>query len=334
MQLPFAKQASGAHNYVQVFQQAHAAQNYGLAHDAFKAAIAADADYAYRAMAAPNGALSDIAEKLNKTDEIVSLLDAAFPSAPHMHMMCENKPDVIRHVLNLREENLARGMPSVVLVTMEKSGSVSLANIFTSGLNLPSFAYSFLNLQVVESWARDYARGGCCYVTHLRPYRVNIARLMRAGISKMIVHVRDPRQALLSRIHHVEHYRDAFPETNNEEFRQMDMDSKLRVMFGFYLHCISWIEGWAKAAQDIEIMFSTFEDFVADRDRLMQRYLDFYGPKAASFSAPKAFTEHEGIDYHKRLGEVDEWRRVFSQKSQNLLSSLLEPELKEKFGWK
>lgn len=325
---------SSATSHIQAFNQAHAQQNYGFAYDAFCNALKKDADYTYRAIAAPNGALSDVAERLNRTDEIVALLDAALARNPRMHLMSENRDDHMRHATRVREENLARGMPSVVLVTMEKSGSVSLANIFTSGLNLPSFAYSFLNLQVVESWAKDYARGGCCYVTHLRPYPVNIARLKRAGINRMIMHTRDPRQAILSWLHHLERYRDAFPEQNNETFRALDLNQKLREVFGFYLHYLRWIEGWVKASAEMEIMFSTFEELVTDRDKLAQRYLDFYGPKASAFNASHAFTEHAGIDYHKRLGEIEEWRGVFSPENQKLLDSLLAPELKKKFGWK
>jgi hypothetical protein len=318
---------------IEAFHSAYAKQNYEEAYQAFCNALEADADFSYRAIAVPSGALGRVAEKTGKVDALAVKLDTAFVRSPHMHLMCENRPEQIEHVKRVREENLAKGKPSVVLVTMEKSGSVSLANIFTSGLNLPSFAYSFLNLSVVESWARDYARGGACYVTHLRPYPENITRLKRSGIGKMIVHTRDPRQAILSWLHHLERYRDVFPEKNNSHFRSLSLDEKLPHCMDMYMGYVQWIEGWCKASQDIDILFSTFEQFVMSRDDFTQRYLDFYGPHAGEFNPHSAFTEHAGIDYHKRLGEIDEWRSVFSPANQRMLGQLLPDALRERFSW-
>src|SRR5262249_60039065 len=120
--------------------------------------------------------------------------------------------------------------------------------------NLPSFCYSLVSLEVVESWARDYARGGACHSSHLQPTPENVARLKRCGIDKLIVHVRDPRQALLSLMHHVTPYPRG-PEG--------PLDQRIETAADDYLASIRWIEGWLDAEDEIRILFSRFEDFVA-----------------------------------------------------------------------
>ena len=202
----------------QNFQSAHHAQNFGLACDAFVEAVLADPDIGFRYfMTRASAAIAMAMRHTQRSSEIVAILDKLLAKHPEMHLLVDYDPELIRMFIALRASHIAKGLPSVILVTQAKSASISVSNIFHSGFNLPSFAYSLANVEVIESWVRDYARGGACYTTHLWPTPQNIDRIEQAGI-RCIVHVRDPRQTLLSIIHHIDRYQDPLPALSRTGF--------------------------------------------------------------------------------------------------------------------
>ena len=254
-------------------------------------------------------------------------------SYPDMHIPVDYDPEAIRRIVDLREGNIAKGLPSVVHVTQGKSASIPVANIFNSGFDLPSFMYSLVTEDVIESWATDFARGGACYSTHLRPQRVSIDRLKRAGIKKVIVHVRDPRQAMLSMVHHVTMYPDQLPGLARSGFGNLAIADQIDEMTGFFIDRILWIQGWLDAESDLDILFSTFEDFVHNRDAFTRRYIAYYGDHEEHFSWQDAMQAHQGTDQHFRSGRIDEWREVFPKREAEFLTTCIPREMRERFNW-
>jgi hypothetical protein len=317
----------------QQFQRAYENQNYGIAYQHFAEALDLDAGVAYRYFVVRASAQVEFtARATGRVDELTARLDALLARHPNMNLLCDDDPDSIQRLCELREANIKKGLPSVALITLPKSASISVANIFTSGFNLPSFAYSFITVGVMESWAHDYARGGACYATHLRPTPSTVERLKRSGISKIIVHVRDPRQTLLSTVHHLSLYPDQLI-TLTKTVTHRPIAQQIDELMDFYIHRIRWIAGWMEAESKLDLMFSTFEDFVSDRRAFIQRYLDFYGAPPEHFSYESAVERHQGTDYHYRKGEISEWRNVFPSKQAAYLSSLVPKEVKQRFGW-
>jgi hypothetical protein len=309
-------------------------QNYGDAFNGFAEALNAHPDLAYRYFVTrASGPLGDVLEKTGKTRSVAASLNELITRHPNINLLCGDDPSEVDRALQLRELNIQRGLPSAVIVSQGKSASVAIGNIFSAGFDLPCFAYSLLTLEVIESWARDVARGGASYTTHLRPYKRNISRFKRAGIRKIVVQVRDPRQRLLSMIHHVMRYDDASLHLKHNAFASRDIDEQIEDLMDFYLQSIDWIQGWLEAEKELDILFSTFEEFVRDRAAFVGRYVEFYGGPMEYFHVDRAIDIHEGIDYHYRSGEVDEWRRVFSPEQAARLSSLLPDALKRRFSW-
>jgi hypothetical protein len=95
------------------------------------------------------------------------------------------------------------------------------------------------------------------------------------------------------------------------------------MLMPFYLTRLKWIQGWVSAASELNIMFSTFEEFVRDRETFIESYLEFYGAPRHHFSYEDATRVSEGIDYHYRLGLIDEWRKVFPPDLARDLNELL-----------
>jgi hypothetical protein len=293
------------------FLFSYGVNDYGTAYDAFIQALWADAGIAYPFFLTRSGGhLSRILHHTGKAAELAVWLDTLSARFPTMHLLWVGDTASTRRLIDLRESNIRKGLPSIVVATLPKSASISVANIFNSGFNLPSFAYSLADIEIVESWARDYARGGACHVTHLLPTRKNIRRLKSCGVDRLIVHVRDPRQALLSWVHHVVRYPASLPHLLRGGFQENSIADRIEAVMETYIRDIQWIEGWLDAEEEIEIKFSRFEDFVQDRAAFIQGYLDFYGVPEKFFSMEDAVTAHAGTDYHYRAGLTDEWRTV------------------------
>src|SRR5262249_31384850 len=144
---------------------------------------------------------------------------------------------------------------------------------------------------------------------------------------------RDPRQYLLSLIHHVDRYRIDFPFISEHEMYRGPIAEQIDRLLAQYIAGVFWIQRWIAAESEIEVLFSTFEDFVKDRDAFIERYLEFYGGPREHFSYENAVTEHAGTDYHFRSGQTDEWRSVFPAEQAKLLSKILPDDLKQRFGW-
>ncbi len=106
-----------------------------------------------------------------------------------------------------QQANRAKGYGYAFLNTMPKSGSVFLADHLASLYRTP-FARigvdSFPRSLVIPGRAEVLAQGGLWDQMHLDASPENLDQLERAGIRKIYLHVRDPRQATLSWAHHLE----------------------------------------------------------------------------------------------------------------------------------
>lgn len=316
------------------FMTAYLAQRFNPAVDIFLEALADDPHGAFRHFGTfATGQLSQALIETNRIDEVAVRLDALLADHPHMHLICPEEPDRISRLLSRREENIHNGLPSVVVAAMGKSASTAVGNIFHSGFDLPTFAYSLFHMRVIDSWARDFARGGACYTTHLDPSRDTVARLRRAGISRLIVHVRDPRQALVSIVHHFDKYPDQLVVHRERVKDAPNMSARAMAVLDLYSSSIKWIRGWFELEHEIDILFSTFEEFVSDRAAFVEKYLKFYGVDRCHFNWETAFGEHTGVDEHFRSGRTDEWREVFTREEAEYLSSMMPLRALQRFGW-
>jgi len=238
-----------------------------------------------------------------------------------------------RSTLKRREKALSRGLPSPILIAQGKSASVSVANIFMSGFGLATVLYSLVNQRVIAPWLDDYLRGGACYTTHLFPYPENVTLLGAGAAKPIIVHVRDPRQQVVSLMEHYRRYpnqRDAALQASSvddsESFDQI-IDLRLRGQ-------IRWIGGWVDAEEQLGIKFTTFEEFVTDRPRFLERILSHYGGDTRYFDRRAAGFESPNVDYHRRKGEVDEWRTRLSPQQVHKINAAIPAAWWEKFGWR
>src|SRR5262249_45168317 len=175
----------------------------------------------------------------------------------------------------LRDRAIARGLPSILLVTQSKSASISIGSLFNHGFGLVSVLYSLIDRCVIAPWLADYLRGGACFVTHLIPFYRTMALLAEGGVDNVIVNVRDPRQWVVSQSGHIERYATMLPPSRRSPGGlQESIDPVIGVD---YPQLIRWIDGWVGAQARLNITFTTFEEFVRDRDGFVDRVMTIYG---------------------------------------------------------
>jgi hypothetical protein len=237
--------------------------------------------------------------------------------------------------------------PPILMAALPKSGSVFLFHALTgkggkrriSGVQ----AGAFPNLTVCGSGMIPFMAYRLATHTHVAPSRTNLIEIgPRFNLDRMLVHVRDPRQALVSWFYFMSavirdldpsqalHYDVPEDYLSWPSERQLDWQID-HMLPGF----VGWITGWLDAPREpwfkTRVLYTTFEDMVADTPRLVDRILDFYEIDRTGFVYPEKPRVHG--DRNFRRGEVDEWRTVMSPAQIERATSAIPQRLFNRFGW-
>lgn len=294
-------------------------------------ALEADLPRAFRSAVTDHAArLSHVLAMMKGEDELADWLSAQWEHHRGINLVPvpQTTADAARAG---RELAIERGLPSVMLVTQSKSASVSIGSLFNHGFGLLTVLYSLLDRRVVAPWLADYLRGGACFVTHLIPSERNVELLAAGGVKDIIVNVRDPRQWIVSMAGHFEKYPLLAPPSRRA-FGGL-REAVASIIEEDYPSALRWIEGWVEAGSNLNVHFTTFEEFVRDRDTFTERCLSLYGGDRQHFNRDVALTEHAGIDYHRRIGAIDEWRSVLTPAQIDTVNRMIPDRLWNIFGW-
>ena len=238
-------------------------------------------------------------------------------------------------------------MPAILFLTMPKSGSIYIANRLVNGLVAP-FCRISLSLfpldHIVPSWLERFARGGAVCQEHLDASPRTIDLLSRARLTRLVVHLRDPRQATLSWVHHVEtltgasgYLRQRIWPLLPEDYDRRSFAEKLDWHIARHLRLLSlWAQAWVKLAEaragELAIRFTSYEEFRRDEPGFYASLLEFYGIESADFDANPADLAKQ--EFHFRKGQTEEWREVFTDAQKQAAWCLMPDDLCARFGWR
>lgn len=248
-------------------------------------------------------------------------------------------------------------IPPIFLNTLPKSGSVHLWALLGLGLGIERFriaqGYFPVDLLIQERVAR-LAQGNCITQEHLPAINRNLIVLYQHGIHKIVVHVRDPRQSLLSLIHHLEKIRadGSFEGTdhplcdnyfslsleeqiNCDRYFSLSLEEKIDRHIEHYLPFqIQWIKDWLdvseRASAYFTILFTRFEDMLLDKERFINSILEFHNIDPSRYKDPN-FDPQKGA--HFRKGKAGEWKTVFSGRQAEKATGLIPKKLLDRFNW-
>ncbi|GMQ89077.1 MAG: hypothetical protein BMS9Abin09_0525 [Gammaproteobacteria bacterium] len=169
--------------------------------------------------------------------------------------------------------------------------------------------------------------------THIRATASNLTALTGSGLERLLVHIRDPRQAFVSYYFHSKNAMGLIRSRYaNPEFDSLDDQERFRWFMEFYYpRFINWIIEWVRVESGLpgysfSLLITTFEDMLKlGQARLVKDILDFYG----------IIPNTTPVEQKRRLrkGSADEWRSVIPESYHASLWEMIPPVLIERFGW-
>ncbi len=234
-------------------------------------------------------------------------------------------------------------LPPILINALPKSASESIWNKLANGLNIAQAHVSiglFPDCLVVPHRVREFGRGGVAAKEHLPATRHNLKTLAAAGVDRVVVHLRDPRQSLLSWAHFLEGdvskrllapiWRKTTPRAG---FFRQPLATQIDWHIDNYLPIvIRFMEDWVAVRNDessgVSVCFMTFEEFRTDPSGYFDSILDFYAIDRRLFAE-----DAEAEVIHLRKGALDEWREFFTADQTDRAWSLIPDALADEFGW-
>jgi hypothetical protein len=159
--------------------------------------------------------------------------------------------------------------------------------------------------------------------------------------NKMIVHMRDPRQALLSYFYNIERNQNEDKILNDVlilpvNYFNWSMEVKLDYLIDNRLPLtIDWIRSWIDAEKSPEfkttILFTTYEEFVLNNYDFFIKIFDFYDLQHSQFNVQLLPTPSS--DHLFRRGNISEWITVYTDEQKQRIRDLIDPIIFKRFNW-
>lgn len=237
--------------------------------------------------------------------------------------------------------NQARLRP-ILMTTMPKSGTYYISSLLAKGLGVETTIVSnqyFPHDTIRYQALKEFATGNFVSQDHFSASDINLTHIANFT-DRMICHVRDPRQAMLSYIHYIDEFKDSeetfvfiYPPLPRDFF-ELSLGHRIDWGIDNWLPLlVEWASEWvaaSKRTKDFKIMFTRYEDFIEDPQKFLRAVLKFAGIPQSRFIPPKLERSKE---LHFRKGEVDEWRDTFTKTQQRKATALIPQGLAKEMGW-
>jgi hypothetical protein len=256
---------------------------------------------------------------------------------------------LFRRIMHRGVSRLRTPMPptcgeGILLNTMPKSGSVyvqkSLSRILGFGTMYLGNCYGLIDQINIQN-TRTFSRGGFVSQNHLAPSPENL-QVLRHFKLKMVLHMRDPRQALLSWVYHLQYV------TGGNDTSEELLYVTPRPPFGYFKRSLSrqidwqidnympqlvlWAERWVEIANrdNIPILITHQNDLRTDEKAFFDKILAFYDIDLDYALPNLARTMNET---HFRLADPTEWSRTVTPDQAIRAASMIPESLSIRFGW-
>jgi hypothetical protein len=233
----------------------------------------------------------------------------------------------------------------IIISSLPRSASGFVSSTLAALFDAPLMRVSLVDC-VVERWVRQVNRGGAVTHNHFPATGGNLEALARAGVERIFVQVRDPREAIWSLHHHfVDLYRlhrehsssvlersTLRPELDAEiqSFtprvsawlmhhryqaalqESADQDEVEAFWRDAYIAHICWLEAWIAASRDTsgpDVEFVRYDDVRRAPFETFERILSLSGNRVDE-AALRARLDTQGKPHGYRAGDPDDWRQM------------------------
>lgn len=245
----------------------------------------------------------------------------------------------------IQKYNMYRGIPPIIISAIPKSGSSLLDQIFAKGLNISSVgitvwstdSYKNITTYPIKRAIKRFAKGGVMCRQHFLPTKELLEVLKYYNIKKILIHVREPRQAMISRLFYQESLMLEYHQFLNtrflpEEYPLLNLEKRVDIFIDTWLRFINYyIESWLQIKENtnfFDIKFSTFEDMIKDKHGFIEDIMEF-------FEIPdiKIKGLNKNAITKKRKGENFEWMTLFTEKQRENASAIISDNVKKYFNY-
>ena len=255
-----------------------------------------------------------------------------------------------------RKQKLLEGKTGIIFIAgMHRSGTGYTQTALQNGLGIKDIIGSIIRYydgyypdfgiiefpDYVAHWAFSPMPDGIIS-THAGALEPNLKNLALIT-DKLIVTVRDPRQALISKVHYSDYLRYTGNVSGLMQFQypdgyfQWSFEKKIDWQINNYYFPadLKWLQGWLKAEADPEVLcdihFSLHEILAKNPKRYFQEILLFYGLPEDRFTYPKKpeFKPKTPL----RKGSTDEWMEILSREQIQQMNEAIPEEWFDKFNW-
>ncbi len=232
----------------------------------------------------------------------------------------------------------------ILLNTMPKSGSIymqkALAKILDCNTLDVGNRYALID-QIGLRDARTLTGGGYVAQTHLAPSLENLQLLQHYRL-KMVLHLRDLRQALLSWVHHIDWVSGGDDASEPllycaprppAAYFASSLTAKIDWQIEHYLpQLTAWVTQWLAIAdaKTIPVLITHQDTLRTDEKALFDSILAFHRLRF-DYTLPKLPRTLE--DTHFRRADPMEWQRTFTPEQAARATALIPTALRQRFGW-
>ena len=242
-----------------------------------------------------------------------------------------------RTFLAEQRDAISAARPAMVIASLPKSASSYVTAVTCKLLQMPvcrTAAGHFPQFRVIDAWARQAALGGAVTHEHLAPVAGNLDALRAAGIRRIAVHVRDPRQALISFLY-TDIARAALPP-RPPLGRALPWSTE-----EYYRAEVEWLAQWAEAEArppaGLDVQMRSFEQLVGGYAGYFHDLWSLFGVDLPAATIARALEEMQEPGTRPvrnfRKGATDEWRAVVSPPEREKMWDLMPGDLAARFGW-
>jgi hypothetical protein len=243
--------------------------------------------------------------------------------------------------LDRRPETVFR--PSILMVSIPKSGTVYLNKMFVNGLGLTPCIMSnqyFPHDQLYLDAMEKFARGGFYLSAHINPSTENL-QILDVFVPKWVVHFRDPRSVLLSWVYHVARlasetrFTDLLRVTPTPPRALHTWTFEKRVDWhveNFLPTVNQWMLDWLTIASQMSnrILITEFATLKEREQDHAGMILDFLGTDRSSY---RHRPPEKTMESHFRSASYDEWREAFTPSQVKRVNGMIPPLLFDRFNW-
>lgn len=242
---------------------------------------------------------------------------------------------------------------NIIINTIPKSGSTYLAVALSNSLNYKKTQITCVDSAqencyhtIHEFYAtptllakQHFAAPVVAYGPNLGAPKIDM-ELLRQFTDRKIIHLRDPREVLLSLIHHVNLYKEQAHVLPMRPMEYYTFSFSRQIDWGidnFLPRIIVWMEEWLafKDAEDLKpngfkILITTYDELVANELKLFYKILAFYNISKRNFH--HVVTKKDSAVLFRK-GDSNEWRQVFTLQQRIRIANMVQPTLLQRFNW-